>query len=198
MNFLAHIYLSGADNELMIGNFIADALRGKQTEVYSEAIKSGIKLHRQIDEYTDNHDLVKQCYELLKPSQGRYAGVIVDISFDHFLAKNWNNYHPVDLSIFSTSIYDVMDANYDILPLRFQKMMPKMRKQNWLYQYQYLEGIQKAFESIAKRATFDSNMATAVENVKEHYSELEHNFEVFFEDLKQFVKGKGVALVAHK
>jgi len=195
MNFLAHIYLSGADNDLMIGNFIADALRGKQTEVYSEAIKAGINLHRQIDEYTDDHEIVKQCYEILKPSQGRYAGVIVDISFDHFLAKSWSKYHPVGLTDFATNIYDVMDANFDILPIRFQKMMPKMRKQNWLYQYQYLEGIQKAFESISKRASFESNMATAVDDVKEHYDILEQNFEHFFDDLKQFVREKGVLLV---
>jgi acyl carrier protein phosphodiesterase len=194
MNFLAHLYLSGTNHELMIGNFIADMLRGKQIFEYEKGILDGIKLHKQIDEFTDEHPLVRECVELIKPSQGRYATVVVDIMFDHFLGKNWEVYHNETLSDFASYVYSVMDDNYVILPERFQKMLPKMKEQNWLYQYQYISGMEKAFEGISRRANFDSNMAFAADDFLTNYDALEQNFKEFFKDMITLVEDNGVIL----
>lgn len=178
----------------MIGNFIADMLRGKEIYDYEKSIREGISLHKKIDEYTDEHPLVKECVELIKPSQGRYATVVVDIMFDHFLGKNWNEYHKTPLDEYAQYVYGVMDSNYIILPEKFKMMLPKMKKENWLYQYQYIYGMQKAFEGISRRASFDSNMAFAVDDLKTNFVILEQNFKGFFEDMITLVEDNGVVL----
>lgn len=194
MNFLAHLYLSGPNHELMIGNFIADMLRGKQIYEYEKGILKGITLHKQIDEFTDEHPSVKECVALIKPSQGRYATVVVDIMFDHFLGKNWSFYHNESLADYADHVYEVMESNYLILPERFQQMLPKMKQENWLYQYQYIEGVQKAFEGISRRASFDSNMAFATTDLLTNFDALEQHFKVFFEDMITLVEDNGIIL----
>lgn len=169
-------------------------LRGSEVNDYQSRILTGILLHRKIDEFTDHHPLVKDAISLFKPGQGRYASVIVDISFDHFLAKKWKKYHSLELNDFATKVYDTMDGNHQILPERFQLMLPKMRSENWLYQYQYLDGIQKAFEGIARRASFETNMANAREGLERNYHELDSIFEEFFDDIIKFVKNEGIEL----
>lgn len=193
MNFLAHLYLSGTSHELMIGNFIADMLRGKEIYQYEKGILDGIHLHKKIDEFTDDHPLVKECVELIKPTQGRYATVVVDIMFDHFLGKNWNEYHQTPLDEYAQHVYGVMDNNFIILPEKFQLMLPKMKKENWLYQYQYIYGMQKAFEGISRRASFNSNMEFAVDDLKTNFEILEQNFKGFFKDMITLVEDNGVA-----
>ncbi len=194
MNFLAHLYLSGTDHELMIGNFIADMLRGKEIYEYEKGILEGITLHKKIDAFTDAHPIVKECIEIIKPSQGRYATVVVDIMFDHFLGKNWSTYHNESLGDYAQYVYGVMDANYIILPERFQQMLPKMKEENWLYQYQYIYGMEKAFEGISRRASFDSNMAFATEDLLSNFDELEQHFKDFFKDMINLVQDNGVIL----
>ncbi len=195
MNFLAHIYLSGNNHELMIGNFIADMLRGKQIYEYEKGILDGITLHKLIDEYTDDHDIVKECVEIIRPSQGRYATVVVDIMFDHFLAKNWDDYHVESLDAYANYVYQTMESNYAILPDKFQLMLPKMKSENWLSQYQYMEGMQKAFEGMSRRTSFKSNMAVAADDLQENYDELEDRFKFFFNDVITLVEENGVKII---
>jgi acyl carrier protein phosphodiesterase len=194
MNFLAHQYLSGADHEIKIGNFIADMIRGKEMEGYEAGIQQGIKLHRAIDQFTDHHEVVKEAITIFKASQGKYAPVIVDIAFDHFLAANWKRYHAQELGDFAQDFYSILSQNEVILPQKVQQMLPFMKAQNWLYEYQYLDGIQKAFEGMSRRASFDSNMANARLGLEKHYEELQGHFDVFFEDMISFVKEQNIDL----
>src|SRR5436190_22096246 len=108
MNYLAHLYLSGDDPMIMIGNFIADHIKGKQFDLYSKEIQKGILLHRSIDTFTDQHPLVEQSKLLLRPHFHKYAPVIADVFYDHFLAKDWKNYHPQSLENFAQHAYQLM------------------------------------------------------------------------------------------
>src|SRR5688572_23493915 len=100
MNFLAHLYLSGDFDELMIGNFMADFVKGKPSPSIHPQIVKGIELHRQIDTYTDTHPIVKASKVRLQPTYRKYAGVIVDMYYDHFLAIHWQKYSSVSLHEF--------------------------------------------------------------------------------------------------
>ncbi|MCB9195886.1 MAG: DUF479 domain-containing protein [Flavobacteriales bacterium] len=194
MNFLAHLYLSGSDDELKIGNFIADMVKGKEKENYSARIQEGIELHRKIDQYTDSHEQVKKAVELIKPNQGRYSPVVVDLMFDHYLAANWSKYHAQELNEYAQEVYRLMDSRLAILPDMFAYMLSRMKAQNWLYEYQHLDGIQQAFEGMSRRATFDSGMAKARYDLEERYQELGTCFELFFDDIVLFVKNEGVII----
>ncbi|CAG5081117.1 acyl carrier protein phosphodiesterase [Parvicella tangerina] len=190
MNFLAHQYLSGSDDYIKIGNFVADMIRGKEMEQFDEGIQQGIQLHRAIDHFTDNHDQVKKAIQLFRSSQGKYAPVIVDITFDHFLAANWSSYSEQELNSFANNFYDLMIENLDLMPEKVQWIIPRMKAQNWLYEYQYLDGIQQAYEGISRRANFRSNMAFARVDLENHYDELQQCFSLFFDDIISFVRSQ--------
>jgi acyl carrier protein phosphodiesterase len=115
--------------------------------------------------------------------------------YDHFLAKNWSNYHKEDLFQFAQYVYGVMEDNVEILPEKFLHILPRMKEENWLYEYQFLDGMTKAFEGISRRANFESNMALAGHDLVENYEELERNFVEFFNDLIFFVQDKGIYLI---
>ena len=116
MNFLAHQYLSFNNTKFRIGNFVADFVRGSEMKDFSNEVITGIKLHRKIDEFTDHHPTVKKCIEILKPYQGKYSSVILDIYFDYFLAKNWNRFSEISLKDFSKDVYVDFNKNISVFP----------------------------------------------------------------------------------
>ena len=190
MNFLAHIYLSGNDEFVTIGNFIADGIRGKDYLNYPETIQKGILLHRGIDTYTDSHPTVRQSTKRLHKNYGHYSGVIVDILYDHFLAKNWTHYSKTPLAEYVDNFYDSLEVHYDILPIRIQKMMPYMIADNWLLSYQSIEGITRVLEGMNRRTKNRSKMNLAVNELQEFYTEFQEDFTNFFEELITFSKNK--------
>ena len=136
MNFLAHIYLSG-DNDLMkIGNFMADGIHGKNFDAFPIAIQKGIILHREIDTFTDAHPIFRQSTKRLHANYHHYSGVIVDVFYDHFLAKNWSTYSDEKLDDYADRFYQSLRDNYDDLTPKTQKLMPYMMEHNWLVSYQ--------------------------------------------------------------
>nr|WP_321222586.1 acyl carrier protein phosphodiesterase [uncultured Psychroserpens sp.] len=190
MNFLAHIFLSNNDNQITIGNFIADGIRGKRYKKYPIDIQKGILLHRQIDTFTDAHPTVRQSTKRLHKNYGHYSGVIVDILYDHFLAKNWANYSTIPLSNYIENFYDLLENNFEILPTRIQKMMPHMIADNWLLSYSKIEGIQKVLDGMNRRTQNKSGMHTATTELEKYYIEFEDEFTSFFEELRAFSKEK--------
>ena len=122
MNFLAHIYLSHDDDDIKIGNFIADSIRGKKYKNYPAQIQRGILLHRHIDTFTDAHPTVRQSTKRLHENYSHYSGVIVDILYDHFLAKNWKKYSDVPLETYVDDFYHLLEDNFDTLPLNVQRL----------------------------------------------------------------------------
>lgn len=190
MNFLAHLQLSESNKNIIIGNFIADHIRGNKFSHYPPEIQQGIKLHREIDSYTDSHQTVRISKRRLDKKYGLYAGIIIDIFYDHFLAKNWHQYSAIPLDIYVNSIYQLLTDNLDILPEKTQDLLPFMIKYNWLYNYQYIEGIQDVLNGMNRRTKNKSKMNLAVEDLQMNYTELEQDFTSFFKNLSLFSANK--------
>lgn len=190
MNFLAHIYLSGDNNLLKIGNFIADGIHGQPPEDLPEEVKKGIVLHRFIDTYTDAHPVFRQSTKRLHPYYHHYSGVIIDIFYDHFLAKNWNEYHSESLQDYTNGFYTLLQENETILPEKTKGMVPYMIKHDWLGSYASIEGIGSILKQMDRRTANKSGMGNAVKQLTEFYEDFEEEFRVFFKDLRQYVKEK--------
>ncbi|TGV01026.1 acyl carrier protein phosphodiesterase [Flavivirga rizhaonensis] len=190
MNYLAHIYLSGENDLVTIGNFIADSIKGKDYKKYSKDIQTGILLHRNIDTYTDAHKTVRLSTKRLHEKYGHYSGVIVDILYDHFLAKNWSKYSTVPLDEYVSAFYDSLEEHYNVLPLRIQKIMPYMMADNWLLSYASIRGISRVLDGMNRRTKNRSGMNEAIVELKEFYKEFEDEFTAFFNELITFSKQK--------
>jgi acyl carrier protein phosphodiesterase len=188
MNFLAHIYLSGTNEELKIGNFIADSVKGKQYLEYPPEIIKGIVLHRAIDTFTDTHPIVSKSVERLFERYGHYSRVIVDILYDHFLAANWKNYSDIPLKIYTEDFYKLLQDNFEIIPKPVQNFLPYMVADNWLYNYRRIDGIEKILFQMNRRIKYRAKMHLAVEELREFYEEFEDEFTRFFEELRAYVK----------
>ena len=187
MNFLSHLYLAGNSDGLIIGNFIADSVKGSDFNTFSNEIQQGILLHRKIDTFTDAHPVVEQSKQRLREKYRKYAGVIVDIYYDHYLAIDWNTYSPVSLEVFTESIYTLVQNNQAILPVKSVQFTRYMLEHNILYGYSKLEGIERVLKGMARRTTFESNMEHAIHDLREHFSLFENEFKQFFPELQQFV-----------
>jgi len=194
MNFLAHIYLSFNDKEITIGNFIADSIRGNKIDHLPERIQKGILLHREIDTYTDSHKIPKISSKRLHKNYSHYSRVIVDIYYDHFLAKNWSTYSDVPLKDFVDDFYDLLEDNYSILPAGVKRMMPYMIADNWIFNYSKMEGIDRVLNGMNRRTKNRSRMNFAILDLEEHYSEFENEFTTFFEELITFSRQKFISL----
>jgi acyl carrier protein phosphodiesterase len=191
MNYLAHLYLSGNNHEIMIGNFIADHVKGKQIELFDEEIVKGIKLHRLIDEFTDTHKVVEQSKIRLRSEFGKYSPVIVDVFYDHYLAIKWEQYHHEDLSLYADNFYTLLNNNQHRLPIRTQQMIQYMIPQNWLLNYKTIAGINKTLTGMSKRTKFESKMDVAAIYLDRYYSEFENEFNEYFEELRTYVSVVG-------
>ena len=185
MNFLAHIYLSGENDLIKIGNFMADGIRGKQFDHFPEDVQKGILLHRFIDTYTDSHDIFRQSTKRLHEKYHHYSGVIVDIVYDHFLAKNWTKYSDEKLADFINRFYNSLHNNYDILTEKTQGLMPYMIERNWLLSYRTTEGIHQILTQMDRRSKNISKMQFAIEELTEFYDDFEEEFTSFFEEIRK-------------
>lgn len=190
MNYLAHVYLSGDHKMVTIGNFIADGIKGKSYQNYPIALQVGILLHREIDTFTDAHPTVRKSTKRLHEKYGHYSGIIVDILYDHFLAKNWKHYSNIPLAEYVDNFYDALEDNFEILPQRIQQMLPYMISGNWLLSYASIEGISKVLDGMNRRTKNRAKMNLAVEDLKQFYNEFETEFTSFFEELIQFSQNK--------
>jgi acyl carrier protein phosphodiesterase len=190
MNFLAHIYLSGDNDLIKIGNFMADGIRGKHYLNYPPDVQKGIVLHRAIDTFTDAHPIFRQSTKKLHARYHHYAGVIVDVFYDHFLAKNWYNYSDEYLENYVTAFYQSLSDNESILSEKTLGLMPYMKKQNWLLSYQTIEGIENILTQMDSRTKNQSKMRFATEELKEFYTEFEQEFTMFFEELRAHAQQK--------
>ena len=186
MNYLAHIYLSGDNKMIKIGNFMADSIRGKSYEVYERDIKRGILLHRAIDSFTDMHPIYRQSKHRLHSKYGHYSGVIMDIFYDHFLAKNWRLYSKIPLEEFTTDFYILLETNYEILTDKVKSIIPHMRNKNWLLSYSTIDGMQTIMNQMNYRIKNRVPMDESIQELKEYYTEFESEFKLFFTEIQAF------------
>jgi acyl carrier protein phosphodiesterase len=185
MNYLAHIYLSGKEPQVILGNFMADSIKGKQYKNYTKQIQKGILLHRHIDSTTDAHPSFRNSTRRLHANYGHYSGIIVDIFYDHFLAKNWDDYATISLEEFANKNYKLFKENHTLLTLQIQYMLPNMVQNNWLYNYQYFEGIADTLTGMNRRTKNKSGMDKATYELIEYYEAFEADFRVVFRTLMQ-------------
>ncbi|WP_438988656.1 ACP phosphodiesterase [Polaribacter sp.] len=190
MNFLAHLYLSQNNTNILIGNFIADHIRGNNFLMFSKEIQQGIFLHREIDTFTDAHEIVRKSKRRLHKRYRHYNGVIIDILYDHFLAKNWTNYSAIPLDIYTQGIYNLFTKKATELPVKSQQFITYMIEYDILYNYQFEDGIERVLKGMNNRTKGKSQMDLAIEDLKELSPELENDFTLFFEDLQEFTNQK--------
>jgi acyl carrier protein phosphodiesterase len=187
MNFLAHIYLSGDNDLIKIGNFMADGVRGNKYLNYPEEVQNGIVLHRAIDTFTDAHPVFRKSKHRLHEKYGHYSGVIIDILYDHFLAKNWKSYSNEPLEDYVARFYKSLEDNYAILNTKTKNLMPYMFENNWLVSYATITGIEMILLQMDYRTKHRVHMQEAIVELKVFYQEFEEEFTLFFKDLKQMV-----------
>lgn len=190
MNFLAHLYLSENNTNILIGNFIADHIPGNKFTHFHPEIQKGILFHREIDTFTDAHEIVRKSKRRLHPKYRHYKGVIIDIFYDHYLAKNWANYSDVPLETFAQNTYTLLQDNFEILPKKTQHLLPFIVTHNWLYNYQFTEGIKVVLNGMDNRTKQKSQMRFAIEDLQNLHKEFEEDFTLFFEDLRIFSRQK--------
>jgi acyl carrier protein phosphodiesterase len=186
MNFLAHIYLSGDNANVMVGNFIGDFVKGRNVlEQFDKEIALGISLHRAIDDYTDHHPVVHESKLRLRPKYRHYAPVIVDVFYDHFLSRYWSAYHDQPLAEFSLNAYTTVQQYNDILPAGVRQLLPYMIRGNWLLNYGTLDGIKQTLTGMSRRSRHDSKMEESMVELTEYYNAFKAEFERFFPDLSR-------------
>ena len=189
MNFLAHAFLSGDDDEILIGNFIADAVKGNRLERFNNVVREGISLHRKIDSFTDHHPVFIRSKHRIQEEYGKFSGVVIDIYYDHFLALDWDIYSDNELSEFALHVYDLMLRNYTLLPARSKRILPYMVIHNWLVGYSRFKDLQWVFNGMSRRSRkYNSGMEGAVESLRKHYSAFHEDFKEFFPEMIVYAK----------
>ncbi|MDO7845782.1 acyl carrier protein phosphodiesterase [Hymenobacter sp. M29] len=199
MNFLAHLFLSGDPTsasyaDVLLGQFIADSVPGRQLENYPPGVQTGIRLHRAIDTFTDQHPVVRRGTQRLREAgYGKYAGVISDMFLDHFLARNFPEFSSESLSDFTRRVYAVLQAREAEMPPRVQQFFPHLVQHNWLLGYAETEGIRRALSGLSRRAVAGSGMETAVAELERNYAAYEADFRAFFPELQAYVAASFLA-----
>ena len=188
MNFLAHAHLSGDNDNIVFGNFIADSVKGKSYNSFHKEIMIGILLHREIDTFTDRHPIAKNSRELIRENYGKYSGIVVDIYYDHFLARNWEDYHKTELSKYSTQVYLILAKKFLIMPSRIKRLLPFLIGQNWLSGYANLNDLNRVFKGMDRRTENISGMGNAVSILEANYDMLYNDFRLFYKELESFSK----------
>lgn len=189
MNYLAHLYLSNNRDKVIIGNFIGDFVKGKKFELFEDDIKKGILLHREIDRFTDSNEIVKRSKKRLQPIYRHYSPVITDVFYDHYLSSNWGDYSDVDLKDYTESFYKLAEQYSTIIPEQAQNMLKYMKAGNWLFHYQYIDGIHQALSGMSKRTKFESKMELASKDLEKYYDDFKSEFVEFFPLLIAHSKG---------
>ena len=188
MNYLAHLYLSGESDEIKLGNFIGDFVKGNKYLQYPDQVAYGIKLHRSIDYFTDQHEDVKECIALLKPGYGRYSGIVADIFFDHFLAANWTEYSVYTLRQFSKYSHAVFLSNFLLLPFRVKQFLPFLIQHKRLESYAQRENLAHVLDIMSRRTSLPQNSEWAMHILNQEYYQFDSLFKSFFADLIEYVE----------
>jgi len=185
VNYLAHLFLAGADAESMIGNLAGDFVKGRIGDEFAPAIADGIRQHRKIDAFTDSHPVAAAFRRVLIPEHGHYARIIADVFFDHFLAADFRRYASEPLEAFLTRVYATIDPHVDRLPGSLRVVYPRMRDEGWLASYQTIEGIRLALGGISHRLSRRPRLAPSVHFLEDAgtRAELERLFREFFPEV---------------
>jgi acyl carrier protein phosphodiesterase len=188
MNYLAHSYLSGDNDFIKIGNFLGDWVKGSDYLKYSEHIRTGIVLHRNIDQFIDRHPIARLSAGRFQSRYSKYSGVIIDILYDHFLAKNWKDFYDISLHDYVNRMHNLMLNNFEILPERLKDYLPGFMNERWIERYATLEGIRDVLETMSKRTSLPKESEFAISVIEAFYNDFRHEFFDFFGQIIEFVE----------
>ena len=190
MNYLAHTYLSGESDNIKIGNFLGDWVKGSDYLKYPEEIRTGVMLHRNIDSFTDQHPIVRLSAGRFQSRYARYSGVIIDILYDHYLACNWKDFCDIPLRDYVNRMHNVLLNNFEILPERLKNYLPGFMNERWIERYATLEGIRDVLETMSKRTSLPKETEFAISVMEAFYRDFRHEFFDFFGQIIEFVESK--------
>ncbi len=186
MNYLAHFYLAEPTEASVLGAILGDFVKGRLQRQFPPEILHGISLHRKVDAYSDLHPLHTSSRTLFSGSFRRYAGIIIDVSYDHFLARHWSEYSSMPLRDFSALVYRVLDKNLDLLPPGLQRMAPHMIAGDWLSGYGEQEGLAQTLAGLGRRIKRENPLGLAFAEVRKNYPLIDQHFQEFFPELISF------------
>ena len=190
MNTLAHLYLSGNDPDLILGNFIGDSVRGGEFSQLDERVQEGVRLHRKIDRFTDQHPIFRQICSPMRADFGRYCTVVADVFLDHFLARDWERFDARSLEDYTRWIHRILAERIDTCPERSRRYFKYLSTTDTLLHYRSTEGISRTLLQMAKRARFNSGMENAGAVLRRQYPQLKEGFESFFPELVRYTLGE--------
>ena len=196
MNYLAHAYYSFNHPEILAGNMISDYIKGKKQFDYPEGIQKGIRLHRAIDTYTDDHSITKEIKKIFSPAVRLYAGAFTDIVYDHFLATHPDELNAESWMHFTKKTYGLLNQQKEWFPEPFSRMFPFMEQQNWLFNYRYEWGIENSFKGLVRRAAYLEHSEQAFKLFLNNYNEMQEFSALFLTDVKNFAFGQFEELIA--
>lgn len=190
MNYLAHLLLADDSDASRIGNLLGDFTRGPISDLekqFPAEVIRGIKMHRAVDRFTDSHPIFRKARTLLAPERRRFAGIIIDIFYDHFLCVHWKDYSQVPLPKFIESVYQALDAHPEWRAGRLAKAFPMMRDEDWLTRYATIEGVDDILQRVSRRSPRITKIAESIHDLHENYTAFETHFKRFMPDLLDFV-----------
>lgn len=188
MNYLAHLFLADNTPESLVGAMLGDFVKGAAKNNYPPIIRHNIELHRRIDSFTDAHPIVRAAKPLIAPERRRFAGIFLDIFYDHYLAKNWTRFSAVPLPSFTRQAYRALQQHHLLLPEKLQTMLPLMMTEDWLGSYARVAWIEVTLQRMARRLRNGHLLASGSEELHRHYDRFEADFLTFFPDLLDLVK----------
>jgi acyl carrier protein phosphodiesterase len=188
MNFLAHAFLARDDIDSMVGSLMGDFVKGPLDSQYAPPIMRGLVLHRRVDTYTDSHALVVRSRSRISPERRRYAGILIDLFYDHYLAVHWSDYADMPLDEFTASVYASLLERADLLPDRLQQIAPHMARTDWLGSYRSIEAVGEALNRIGTRFKRGNPLLGSIEELHSSYAALEEDFREFLPQVVRFAR----------
>ena len=198
MNFLAHLFLDSSSDDDLLGSLLGDFVKGGTEGRFRAAVSDAIHLHRKIDSFADAHMITRKSRNRISPLRRRFAGIIVDVCYDHFLSRHWRHFSTTDLKPFVDRVYAVLIKNHSLLPERLRRILPFMISQNLLGSYIHLEKVGDALDRIAGRLSRGGQFMRAITEIEANYEALEIDFLAFFPDLTVFVETRKALAMAVK
>jgi len=187
MNYLAHLHLGGSRPGQLLGSLYGDFVKGRLQGQFAPEIEAAIQLHRRIDVFTDRHPLVDVALSRFSLTRRRYAGIVLDVFFDHCLARDWMLYADQPLTHFTTDVYRVLSSEPQ-LPERLARIAPHMVANDWLGSYQEFEVLEQVLQGISRRLTRPEELAAAMHELRGLYEPLSEDFRLFYPQLQQFAQ----------
>jgi acyl carrier protein phosphodiesterase len=187
MNYLAHLHLGGQRPGQLLGSLYGDFVKGRLQGQFAPDIEGAIQLHRSIDVFTDRHPLVDVALSRFSLTRRRYAGIVLDVFFDHCLARDWKLYADRPLELFTSDVYRVLSSERQ-LPERLAKIAPHMVANDWLGSYQEFEVLEQVLRGISRRLTRPEELAAAMQELRQLYEPLSEDFRLFYPQLQDFAR----------